>query len=431
MTFDHIDQMVRNANPVPDPNALESAIATVSMINQHGSSQPHTRNLVQDPPTNDRRRRGWLVAAGAGVVAVAAMAAVFVLNAGDEDLAEPAAPTTTVTPVVPTTVEPVVPSTIAPVVTVPPTDSPPLGLELVGLDGSTSNLGLPADAWMADLSPDGSKIAFITASTEVAFCGGCAEGKVRLAIVPVSSGTGRFVYFEEEKFITIGQPTWSPDGTKLAFQGDYYGNLDIYVADLSADDDAGTRPGFFDIPTTRLTTDPGVDEFPAWSLDGTVIYYDNLGAGTVTSGMADTGEIWSVPVSGGEPTRLTNNDVPDMQPDVGPDGRVAYWSGGEIWTMAPDGSSQQHLATVPWDLGWNPRWSPDGTKLALLRYEPRSPWAIFEPNPIHETDLPPMDVVVVDVASGEVTDLGVQVASFYNPVSWTPDGNSLLVTRYR
>ncbi len=420
MTLDHIDQMVRRANPVPDPHALESVIAPVSMINQHGTSQMQTQNLVNDPPTNDRRRRGWVVAVGACVAAVAAVAAVFVLSAQDEDPAEPAAPPTTVTPVVPTTISPVV---------TPPVGSSPLGLELVGLDGSTSNLRLPADAWMADLSPDGSSIVFITASTEVAFCGGCAEGKVQLAIVPVSSGIGRFVYFEEEKFISIGQPSWSPDGTKLAFQGDYYGNLDIYVADLSADDDASL--GFFGVPTTRLTTDPGVDEFPAWSLDGTVIYYDNLGTGTVSSGMADTGEIWSVPASGGEPTRLTDNDVPDMQPDVGPDGRVAYWSGGEIWTMAPDGSEQQHLSTVPWDLGWNPRWSPDGTKLALLRYEPRSPRAIFEPNPIHETDLPPMDVVVVDIASGEVTDLGVQVASFYNPVSWTPFGDVLLVTRYR
>jgi hypothetical protein len=42
-----------------------------------------------------------------------------------------------------------------------------------------------------------------------------------------------------------------------------------------------------------------------------------------------------------------------------------------------------------------------------------------------------MEVVAVDIASGEVTDLGVQVASFYNPVSWTPDGTALLVTRYR
>lgn len=431
MNFDHIDQMVRRANPVPDPNALESAIATVSMINQNGTSQMQTQTLVEDPHTKDRPRRGWRIVVGAGVAAMAVVAAVFVLNAQDEDWAEPAAP--------PTTVAPVVPTTIAPVVT-PPVGSSPLGLELVGLDGSTSNLGLPTDAWMADLSADGSSIVFITASTEIGDCGSCTR-RARLAVVEVSSGDGRIGHVASNYYFDIRQPTWSPDGTKLAFQGDHRGSLDIYVADLTVWSDPASESyfgyqgfGTFVVPAeavVRLTTDPGVDQFPAWSLDGTVIYYDNLGTGTESSGMADTGEIWSVPASGGEPTRLTHNDWPDMQPDVGPDGRVAYWSGGEIWTMAPDGSAQQHLSTVPWDLGWNPRWSPDGTKLALLRYEPRSPRAVFESNPIHETALPSMDVVVVDVATGEVTDLGVQVASFYNPVSWTPDGNSLLVTRYR
>jgi hypothetical protein len=40
-------------------------------------------------------------------------------------------------------------------------------------------------------------------------------------------------------------------------------------------------------------------------------------------------------------------------------------------------------------------------------------------------------VIVVDVRSGETTPLDVQVASFFNPVSWTPDGTAVLVTRYR
>ena len=46
----------------------------------------------------------------------------------------------------------------------------PLGLAIVGLDGTVQqDLGLPTDAWMPDLSSDGTQIMFLTASTTVGF----------------------------------------------------------------------------------------------------------------------------------------------------------------------------------------------------------------------------------------------------------------------
>lgn len=49
-----------------------------------------------------------------------------------------------------------------------------------------------------------------------------------------------------------GQPTWSPDGARIAFTSGRDGNYEIYA--MNAD---GTNP-------TRLTHDLGVDEEPAW-----------------------------------------------------------------------------------------------------------------------------------------------------------------------
>ena len=37
--------------------------------------------------------------------------------------------------------------------------------------------------------------------------------------------------------------------------------------------------------------------------------------------------------------------------------------------MDQDGSDQHRLTAVPANTGFNPRWSPDGTMLALLRYD--------------------------------------------------------------
>ncbi|MEX1239759.1 MAG: hypothetical protein WEB30_08580 [Cyclobacteriaceae bacterium] len=48
-------------------------------------------------------------------------------------------------------------------------------------------------------------------------------------------------------------PTWSPDGTRLAFESDHDGNSEIYVINI---DGNGLK---------RLTNDPREDRFPAWS----------------------------------------------------------------------------------------------------------------------------------------------------------------------
>ena len=57
-------------------------------------------------------------------------------------------------------------------------------------------------------------------------------------------------------------PTWSPDGTKIAYRSYVGGNYDIYVMDA----DGGNK--------IRLTTHAGVDNTPHWSPDGTKIVFE-------------------------------------------------------------------------------------------------------------------------------------------------------------
>src|SRR5215218_938237 len=68
-----------------------------------------------------------------------------------------------------------------------------------------------------------------------------------------------------------GDPTWSPDGQKIAFASDRDGDLDIYT--MNAD---GTG-------TTQLTNAPAADFSPAWSPDGTRIAFVRIvnGAGEI------------------------------------------------------------------------------------------------------------------------------------------------------
>jgi dipeptidyl aminopeptidase/acylaminoacyl peptidase len=323
--------------------------------------------------------------------------------------------------------------------------SGPLGPAIVALDGTVrQDLRLPPDAWSADLSPDGGRVVFSTVDPNVGFCGGCVPGIRRPTVVGLGATQGSYVYphnlggFEpgsglEPDTGTFTEFAWSPDGQRLAYQAtDATGNRDIYVLDVD------TSPGLGIAGTERrLTTDPAVDEFPAWTPDGSTILYSSIGATEADgSGFSPTQEIWSVAAHGGKPRRLTDNDVADTMPDVAPDGTVAYWSDGQIRAMALDGTADRMLTPAPPSIGWfNPRWSPDGSKLAVLAYNPGRR-ASFEPKLGLPTDLPLMDVYVIDIPTGEASYVGqagasgLQVASDFNPVSWTPDGTALLIDRY-
>ncbi len=67
--------------------------------------------------------------------------------------------------------------------------------------------------------------------------------------------------------------------------------------------------------------------------------------------------------------------------------------------------------------------------LALIRYDP-SERANLDPALGQPSDLPLLEVIVIDVATGTVNDVGPRVVTFDNPVSWTPDGQALLINRY-
>jgi Tol biopolymer transport system component len=147
-------------------------------------------------------------------------------------------------------------------------------------------------------------------------------------------------------------PNWSPDGTKIAFNSIRDGNREIYV--MNAD---GSEQ-------TRLTTDPGSDDGPDWSPDGTKIAFRSD-----RDGLA---EIYVMNADGSNPIRLTNNDASDVLPAWSPDGtKIAFASNrngdiAEIYVMNADGSEQTRLTNNP-AIDTTPDWSPDGEKIVFRR----------------------------------------------------------------
>src|SRR5437867_3067492 len=95
-------------------------------------------------------------------------------------------------------------------------------------------------------------------------------------------------------------PSWSPDGAKIAFTSDKDFLFEIYV--MNPD---GTGQ-------TRLTNNTADDDFPSWSPDGTKIAFMSNRDGNL--------EIYTMNANGTAQTRLTNNTANDFTPIWSPDG---------------------------------------------------------------------------------------------------------------
>jgi Tol biopolymer transport system component len=93
----------------------------------------------------------------------------------------------------------------------------------------------------------------------------------------------------------------------------------------------------------QVTTDPADDRTPSWSPDGTTLAF-----GSVRGGNFD---IWTIPATGGAATRITTDPAYDGTPSWSPDGTTLALdsdrSGNhDVWAIKPE-----HTAVVPASLG--------------------------------------------------------------------------------
>ncbi len=77
------------------------------------------------------------------------------------------------------------------------------------------------------------------------------------------------------------------------------------------------------------------------------------------------GDIYSLPISGGNATRISSGPAFDVQPRFSPDGKqIAYTSdragGNNLWRMNRDGSDAKQITKESFRLLNNPVWTPDG-----------------------------------------------------------------------
>ena len=117
------------------------------------------------------------------------------------------------------------------------------------------------------------------------------------------------------------------------------------------------------LPTRDVTID--VREGTWMSLDvspdGRTIAFDLLG------------DIYTMPIAGGEATNIASGMAWEMQPRFSPDGsKIAFTSdragGDNIWIMNADGSDKRQVTKEKFRLLNNATWSPDGEYLAARKH---------------------------------------------------------------
>jgi TolB protein len=157
---------------------------------------------------------------------------------------------------------------------------------------------------------------------------------------------------------------WSPDGKTLAFTGQRGDNVDIYTIPVEGGEE------------TRLTTAAGLDDGPEYSPDGTYIYFNSERTGQM--------QIWRMKPDGSEQEQVLSDDSNDWFPHISPDGQwmvfLAYDKSVtghppekdvELRLMSLTDKKVHLLARLFGGQGTInvPSWSPDSKRLAFASYE--------------------------------------------------------------
>ena len=225
--------------------------------------------------------------------------------------------------------------------------------------GNLQRLTTDSDVWDSEptWSPDGLRIAF---------CRIYPDQEMRSEMWVMNAGGSDQHWIGELGFA----PRWSPDGAHFVYQSTIDGFPDIMTCAIDGSDVQVLAASSFGLRN------------PDYSRDGTKIVY------TIheTSDLS-TREIWVMNADGSGAVQLTDNAAFDDLARWSPDGTMLAFhsdlsSQGDIYVMNADGTGRRRVTTMPADvMAINPSWCPTLSGSYLGQTKPELMLERFPPFP--------------------------------------------------
>lgn len=230
-----------------------------------------------------------------------------------------------------------------------------IGLQaLVGIRPDTGQRRLlVSDATQPRWSRDGRQLAFVR-----------HVGRAGTFEVLVSDDSGANVRNVTRHPAADELPSWSPDGSRIAYSTERGGDealVDVYT---SSSDGTDPRP---------LAVGPENEADPDWSPDGSTVLFARF---PPFREKPPPGDVYAIDIATGVERRLTDHPATDELARWSPDGRsIVFMSERtgrrQLFLMNADGSDQRpFLASASHDT--SPAWSPDGRHIAFTRFRAKS-----------------------------------------------------------
>lgn len=190
-------------------------------------------------------------------------------------------------------------------------------------------------------SPDGTELAYVSFESRLP----------AIYLQKVATGERRRVAAREG---INGAPAWSPDGRQLAFTGSTRdGNVDVYLLDLASNQ------------TLRVTDDPAIDTEAVFAPDGKSLYF--------TSDRSGRPQVYRLAlVSGQRPVRVTFEGPYNARPRLSPDGTqlaVVTQEEGAYRLAVLDTSTGRGRVVTHGSLDLSPYFAPNGQTLLYATRE--------------------------------------------------------------
>jgi Tol biopolymer transport system component len=242
--------------------------------------------------------------------------------------------------------------------------------------------GPGSDAWFPTWSPDGTRIAFSSHRTDP---DPSDDHEISDVFTMRADGTDVRLLTDSHGF--SGNPSWSPDGRWLVFSTDrgQGQQIEIMPADGSS-------------PPRRVTTNPPGSlgqELARFSPNGKRIVFNEVRVVDGPDGPVEQGALFTVAPDGSKLRRITPWAIYAADADWSPDGSRIVFSARlrandfvqSVMVVDADGRHLRQLtrgdqadgdgARFRYQESFNPAWSPDGSRIIFVRatYTDADGWA--------------------------------------------------------